>query len=95
MRHRGTVKWFNATKGFGFIQREGSLSDVFVHWTEIDGHGYKTLDEGDSVEFNVGESSKGPAASKVVIVSCHVIISLHVRGGLSGSRPASETMRLL
>ena len=54
----GTVKWFNGTKGFGFIERENG-EDVFVHFSAIDGDGYKSLDEGDSVEFEVTSGQKG------------------------------------
>ena len=66
MRETGTVKWFNATKGYGFISREGDLSDVFVHWNSIEGEGFKTLEDGERVEFDVVEESKGPTAVKVV-----------------------------
>ena len=66
MRETGTVKWFNATKGYGFISREGSLSDVFVHWNSIEGEGFKTLEDGERVEFEVVEETKGPTAVKVV-----------------------------
>jgi CspA family cold shock protein len=62
---RGTVKWFNDTKGFGFIQQE-SGEDVFVHYTAISGEGFKTLKEGEEVEFEVTEGPKGPQASNVV-----------------------------
>lgn len=60
----GTVKWFNRTKGFGFIEREEG-EDVFVHYSAIEGEGFKTLDEGDSVEFEVTQGEKGPQATKV------------------------------
>lgn len=60
----GTVKFFNAEKGFGFISREGD-NDVFVHFTAIEGNGFKTLEEGQTVEFEVGEGRKGPEAQKV------------------------------
>ncbi len=60
----GTVKWFNRTKGFGFIEREGG-SDVFVHFSAIEGEGFKVLDEGDKVEFEVIEGPKGPQAASV------------------------------
>ncbi|RAV13643.1 cold-shock protein [Paenibacillus contaminans] len=61
----GTVKWFNAEKGFGFIQRE-SGEDVFVHFSAIQGEGYKSLDEGQRVEFNVVKGQRGPQAENVV-----------------------------
>lgn len=64
---RGTVKWFNAAKGYGFIQRPGG-EDVFVHFRAIAGEGYKTLNEGDQVEFEVQQGPKGLQASKVVKV---------------------------
>ena len=60
----GTVKWFNAAKGYGFISREGD-SDVFVHYKAISGDGYKTLEEGDQVEFDVEQGPKGPQAVNV------------------------------
>jgi cold shock protein len=60
----GTVKWFNDAKGFGFIQREGD-SDVFVHYSAIQGDGFKSLDEGARVKFEIVEGPKGPAADKV------------------------------
>ena len=56
----GTVKWFNAEKGYGFITVDGSGDDVFVHWSAIDGEGYRALDEGQRVELEVGEGEKGP-----------------------------------
>lgn len=66
-RETGTVKWFNATKGYGFIQRaEGK--DVFVHFTAINATGYRTLEEGQQVEFEVIEGDKGPQAQEVVIL---------------------------
>lgn len=61
----GTVKWFNDAKGFGFIQREGG-ADVFVHYTAIQGDGYRTLAEGQEVEFDLYEGAKGPQAQNVV-----------------------------
>ena len=59
---RGKVKWFNAEKGFGFIEREGG-KDVFVHFSAIEMDGYKTLEEGTEVQFEVIEGAKGPQAS--------------------------------
>ncbi|MFZ5989172.1 MAG: cold-shock protein [Clostridium sp.] len=61
---RGRVKWFNAEKGFGFIEREGG-NDVFVHFSAINMDGYKTLEEGTEVQFEVVEGAKGPQASNV------------------------------
>ena len=61
---KGTVKWFNGTKGFGFIARE-SGDDVFVHFKSIVGEGYKTLDEGDNVQFDVEQGAKGLQALNV------------------------------
>jgi CspA family cold shock protein len=61
---QGTVKWFNSEKGFGFISpTEGA--DVFVHFSEIEGNGYKSLDENQKVEFEVSQGPKGPQATKV------------------------------
>ncbi|HLE33827.1 MAG TPA: cold-shock protein [Bacteroidota bacterium] len=64
---RGTVKWFNAAKGYGFIQRQGG-EDVFVHFKAIVGDGYKSLNEGDTVEFEVQQGPKGLQAANVVKV---------------------------
>ena len=64
-RHNGTVKWFNERKGFGFIAREDG-ADVFVHYREIRGDGFKTLAEGQRVEFSLVPRDKGPAAEDVV-----------------------------
>ncbi len=61
---QGTVKWFNAEKGFGFIEREGG-DDVFVHFSAIQTDGFKTLEEGQSVEFDVEEGAKGLQAANV------------------------------
>jgi cold shock protein len=68
MREKGTVKWFNAAKGFGFIQRE-SGEDVFVHFSAIQSNGYKSLDEGARVEFEVTKGPKGLQASNVEAVA--------------------------
>jgi len=64
-RETGTIKWFNATKGFGFISREQG-EDIFVHFSAIRGEGYRTLNEGQQVEFTVTEGEKGPQAQDVV-----------------------------
>jgi CspA family cold shock protein len=63
-RETGTVKWFNATKGFGFIQRDNG-GDVFVHYSGISGNGYRSLEEGQRVEFTVVQGDKGPQAQNV------------------------------
>ncbi len=63
-KEQGTVKWFNATKGFGFIQRD-SGEDIFVHYSAILGDGYRSLDEGQRVEFIVTDGPKGPQAQEV------------------------------
>ena len=67
-KEKGTVKWFNAGKGFGFISRESGDGDVFVHHTAINAEGFKTLNEGDRVEFEVTQGQKGPAASDVKVI---------------------------
>ncbi len=66
-RIQGTVKWFNAGKGFGFIERDGG-EDVFVHFNAITGDGYKSLNEGDSVEFLVVQGDKGLQAQDVIVL---------------------------
>ncbi len=63
----GTVKWFNDNKGFGFIEQENG-DDVFVHHTAINGSGFKSLNEGDRVTFDIEEGRKGPAAANVSVV---------------------------
>ena len=62
---QGTVKWFNGEKGFGFIAPDDGTPDVFVHYSEISGNGYKSLDENQRVEFEVGQGQKGPQATNV------------------------------
>jgi CspA family cold shock protein len=66
-KEKGTVKWFDERKGYGFIARE-SGDDIFVHHTAIVGEGFKTLNEGDRVEFVVTQGQKGPAAADVSVV---------------------------
>jgi CspA family cold shock protein len=67
-RIQGTVKWFNGDKGFGFIAREGG-ADVFVHFSAIQGDGFRNLQEGQKVEFAVEKGPKGPQASNVTVLS--------------------------
>jgi CspA family cold shock protein len=66
-RINGTVKWFNDAKGFGFIQRDGG-ADVFVHFSAIQSNGFKSLAEGDKVEFEIVDGQKGPQAANVTKV---------------------------
>jgi len=67
-QYKGTVKWFNNAKGFGFLGRDGG-ADVFVHYSSIQSDGYKSLKEGDEVEFDIIEGSKGPQADHVVRIN--------------------------
>ncbi|MER5931527.1 cold-shock protein [Streptomyces sp. NPDC002054] len=62
---QGTVKWFNGEKGFGFIATDGGGPDVFVHYSEIQGQGFRSLEENQRVEFEVGQGPKGPQAQNV------------------------------
>lgn len=62
----GTVKWFNPDKGFGFITPDDGGKDLFVHHSEIQASGFKTLNEGQKVEYEVGQGQKGPCANKVI-----------------------------
>mgnify|MGYP003419620139 CR=1 FL=1 len=67
LMHQGVVKWFNAEKGYGFIECSNG-EDVFVHFTGINGEGFRTLEEGQSVSFQITEGNRGPQASQVEIV---------------------------
>ena len=66
---KGTVKWFNAEKGYGFLSNDEGGEDVFVHFTGIVADGFKTLEEGQSVTFDVTEGNRGPQATNVVVVA--------------------------
>lgn len=69
MRTTGRVKWFNETKGFGFITPDDGARDCFVHFSAISGNGFRTLVEGEQVEFDIIEGQKGPAAENVLRVA--------------------------
>jgi CspA family cold shock protein len=64
----GTVKWFNSEKGFGFITPDGGGADVFVHYSEIQGNGFRSLEENARVSFEVGQGQKGPQATAVNVI---------------------------
>jgi len=83
-RIKGTVKWFNAEKGYGFIKQDGSDDDVFVHHTAINMQGYRKLEEGDVVEFEITEGRKGPQASEVTITE-HATTSSSSDSGYNNS----------
>ncbi|OLR91547.1 cold-shock protein [Actinokineospora bangkokensis] len=65
---QGTVKWFNSEKGFGFISPDGGGPDVFVHYSEINGGGYRSLDENARVQYEVGQGNRGPQATGVTVI---------------------------
>ena len=67
--NKGTVKWFNVTKGYGFITNAETGEDVFVHFTGIVADGFKTLEEGQNVTFDITEGNRGPQATNVVVVA--------------------------
>jgi len=85
-QYKGTVKWFNNAKGFGFLGREGG-ADVFVHYSSIQSDGYKSLKEGDEVEFDIIEGTKGPQADHVVRINDIIQSS----AAPSSATPASAT----
>ena len=69
MKVRGTVKWFSKEKGYGFITRDDNQGDVFVHFSAIQQRGFKTLQEGQKVEFEIEQDAKGPRAKNVRVIS--------------------------
>ncbi|ASX25632.1 transcription antiterminator/RNA stability regulator CspE [Candidatus Williamhamiltonella defendens] len=68
-KQKGSVKWFNESKGFGFITPTDGSKDVFVHFSAIDSSGFKTLGEGQMVEFSIENGAKGPSAANVAVIS--------------------------
>ncbi len=80
---KGKVKWFNDSKGYGFIEQEGG-EDVFVHYTAIAGEGYRTLTEGSEVEFEIQADAKGPRATNVVVTK--MVVSPDASEGSGGYR---------
>jgi CspA family cold shock protein len=89
MRTTGTVKWFNDAKGFGFITRDDQQKDCFVHHSAIQGSGFKSLAEGDRVEFDVVQGAKGPAAENVTKLPAYVSTVPELEGPVrrSSDRP--------
>ncbi len=80
----GKVKWFNGEKGFGFIEQEGGGEDLFVHFSAIQGDGYRNLNEGDEVEFDTERGQKGMQATNVKVTNAAPAAQRQSRGG--GSR---------
>lgn len=81
MAEKGKVKWFSNVKGYGFIEKEGGGPDVFVHYSAIQGEGYKTLEEGEGVTFDIIQGDKGPQATNLVRVG---------KGEKKDAAPAAE-----
>ena len=93
MRITGKVKWFNNAKGYGFIERDGG-SDVFVHFSAVQGNGFRTLEEGQAVEFEIVDGPKGPQAGNVTKPALALRSSAGGAAGLSGVGPLSSTRSL-
>lgn len=85
----GKVKWFNGEKGYGFIEQDDGGEDLFVHFSAIESEGYRTLNEGDVVKFDVGQGQKGPQARNVVVTEA----AGPAQGGRSGGAGASRGPR--
>ena len=83
MSEKGKVKWFSNVKGYGFLEAEGQENDIFVHYSVIQGEGYKTLKDGEEVSFEIAEGDKGLSAANVVRVS-------KVEASEAAAEPAAE-----
>ena len=94
MRTTGTVKWFNDQKGFGFITPEGGQKDCFVHHSAIQGGGFKTLAEGERVEFDIVQGQKGPAAENVTKLARLAKPSLRSRKRTGAAQSSRTSARM-
>ena len=92
MRITGKVKWFNNAKGYGFIERDGG-SDVFVHFSAVQGNGFRTLEEGQAVEFEIVDGPEGPAGRQRHQTQLSIPYGAGGAAGLSGSPVATVLLR--